>query len=148
MPTMSPISSRIRNPATIWIILAALFSFTIASLFNLFAGVAAGVVGGVLWWGLIERPAKPTLLRGGAFGFLTVLLAQPLMWILGAVFGHPIFASILNQTNGSPNSLSDLTLILRDLAFGSIIGLIFISFTIPLGVVAGLVLVLIRRKFQ
>lgn len=54
------------------------------------AALAAAVLGGTLWWALVERPGRPTDARATAVGFLVGLLAHPLMWLL-YVFGGPIF---------------------------------------------------------
>lgn len=148
MASLRTIADRGYTAPVGWVILVAVVCVFVAGLFNPYAGIAAGIAGGLLWWGLIERPAKPTLLRGGLFGFLTVLLAHPLMWIIGGVFGHPIFSAILNQTGGSINSLSDLTTVLTSALLGSFFSLVFISFTIPLGVTLGVGLVFLRQRIH
>lgn len=129
-------------------IFVTLCSFLIGAVFNLFAGTGAGIAGGVLWWGLIERPAKPTLSRGGLFGFLTVLFAHPFMWFVGAVFGHPIFSAILPHSRGRDlNLLQSITKMLIEGLFGGFMSLLITTFTIPIGVVVGLGLVVLRRRF-
>jgi hypothetical protein len=50
MTLVPPIFNRIRSSNAIWAILAALVSFLLASLFNLYAGIGAGLAGGLLWW--------------------------------------------------------------------------------------------------
>jgi len=140
---------RVISKRTAWALLVAILTFLIAGLFRISAGISAGLVGGVLWWGLIERPAKPTLLRGGLFGLLTVLLSHPLMWIIGAAIGDPLAWVFLGfPIEGSLLTLSGLSELLTNLLFATVMGLLGGFFTIPIGIVAGLVFVILRRRFQ
>lgn len=149
MGVVRPIYDRIYGPDVVWVILVTLFCFSLAALFNRFAGIGAGIAGGLLWWALIERPAMPTLFRGGLFGFLTALLAYPLTWIIGAAFGHPLFRSaVTGSVTGSLDSLSELTGVMTAVLFGSALSLVITLFTIPVAVGAGLGLVILRRKFR
>jgi hypothetical protein len=149
MALVPPIFNRIRSSNAIWAILAALVSFLLASLFNLYAGIGAGLAGGLLWWVLIERPTKPTLLRGALSGFLTALLAHPSMWIIGAFLGDPVFAAfIFSDVSGSVTSLSELTEVTTAVAVFTFLGLLIGFLTLPLGIAAGLGLVVLRRRFQ
>jgi|AntRauTorcE11898_2_1112593.scaffolds.fasta_scaffold02319_6 hypothetical protein len=45
------------------------------------AAIAAGLVGGVLWWALVER-GTATRLRGAVAGVLTGVFAHPVMWFV------------------------------------------------------------------
>lgn len=56
------------------------------------ATVAASLLGGVLWWALVERPRCLTNQRATAVGFLVGLLAHPLTWVL-YIIGGPLFLS-------------------------------------------------------
>lgn len=146
---MASHDNRIFRTNIVWLVLATLSSFLIGAIFNLFAGIGAGIAGGILWWGLIERPAKPTLIRGGLFGFLTVLFAHPLMWLIGGVFGHPIFYSIVSDSTETVfDFVTSLPQIITDAVFGGLLSLLITTFTIPIGVIAGLILVILRRRFE
>ncbi|QIO21302.1 hypothetical protein [Haloarcula sp. JP-L23] len=139
----------INKTTGLWLLFVAGVSFFLAGIFNLPAGIGAGLIAGVLWWGLIEQPGKPTVLRGGIFGLLTVLLAHPLMWLIGGVFGHPIFSSaVFGSFDGSLDTISDLNALAGNVLFGAFLSLVAGSFTLLIGVVAGIMLVVLRRRLQ
>lgn len=140
--------TRGRHSTGIWVLLVAFVSFFLAGLFNLYAGIGAGIAGGLIWWALIEQPAKPTLLRGGVFGFLTVLLAHPLMWLIGGFLGDPVFTGFLfSNVSGQVTSLSELTDVIRAVAAFTFLSLLTGFLTLPIGIGAGLGLVVFRRSF-
>lgn len=57
------------------------------------AVVASGVLGGVLWWAIVERPRKPTTERALLVGLLVGLGAHPLMWALFLLSG-PLYLPV------------------------------------------------------
>lgn len=139
-----------RQSTRIWVLLAALSAFLVASIGGLAAAVSAGIAGAVVWWLIIERPSKPTVRRGALFGSLTVLLAHALIYLVAGLLGLPIIGDrpVVLPISGPVPSPAELSEILYQAAsvasftlfFGGII-------TIPLGIVAGLLLVIIRERF-
>jgi len=135
----------------VWVIFAATYAFVlVVTISTLSAAISAALAGGLWWWVLIERPLRPTFYRGTVFGFLTVLLTHAL---------HAIVAGLLNLRligGGVPAgfhfpapvpSLADLSEIANEVAFWAYISLAVAGIlTIPIGIIAGLVLVAFRRR--
>lgn len=106
------------------------------------SGIAAGSSAALLWWLLIERPSKPTLLRGAAFGFLTNLLANPLAWLIYAVY-EIVSGQLTAASEGVPLHWA----FLQEVVSGSFLSLFFIGIiTFPLAIILGLVLAALRRR--
>lgn len=147
----SPCSTNRRSATGAWVLFAAMYAFLIAlTISGLSAAISAALAGALWWWVLIERPAKPTFYRGTVFGFLTVLLTHAL---------HAIVAGLLNlrliggdvpagfQFTGPVPSLAGLREITHDVVFWTYASLgIAGILTIPIGIAAGLVLVVFRRR--
>lgn len=99
------------------------------------AVVAAALLGGTLWWGLIERPMRISNRRVVVVGFLVGTLAHPLMWTL-YFLGGPIFFPV-----GRTDPWTMLEAILMFTGFSSL----FSGFlTIIGGVVCGIVVMRCR----
>ncbi len=142
------------HTARFWVLLAAFTDCVLGTLLALViiesldwepllpVALAAWISGALCWWLVVERPAKPTILRGTLFGVVSVLLTF-VVWLFGI---GPI---IYNALSESPVSLSRLALAYTDptalwfvlaiFAFGSVVA-------VPVGTVGGIVLVLFRRR--
>lgn len=100
---------------------------------------ASALLGGILWWRLVERPQRFSDGRAVAVGFLTGVLAHPLMWTLYFLAG-PIFLP-----GGWNHALVMFEIILMFTAFS----LLFSGFlTIIGGIACGLVVMRCRRLAQ
>lgn len=100
------------------------------------AVVAAAVLGGTLWWKLIERPQRISNGRAVVVGFLVGVMAHPLMWTLYLLVG-PIFL---------PGGWTDpWTLVEVILTFTAFSLLFSGALTITGGIVCGLVVMRYRR---
>jgi hypothetical protein len=105
--------------------------------------LATFLVGGISWWLVVERPARPTRERGILVGALTGLFTHPLMWFLIFAYQDPSTyfdpSELLTQQAGS-----DL--------FGGILLFTFFSLltvgpiTVVVGIFGGLVLTAGRRR--
>lgn len=133
-----------------WVLLAAVSTavpaFIIGGAGGFFlriaSGIAAGSVGALLWWLLIERSSKPTLRRGAVFGFLTNLLANPLAWVIDGVY-QIVIGDITATSEGVALHIAFLSHVVR----GSVLSLFYIGIiTFPLAIILGLVLAVLRRR--
>ena len=107
------------------------------TMYGLPAVVAGGTLGGALWWALVERPGKPTVVRALLAGFLVGVLAHPLLWALHFLVG-PLYAPVepLGPTVLAGTILS--VSVLSILFFGWV--------TAPVAVGCGLLVLLLRRR--
>lgn len=134
-----------------WVLFASVSTFIIVvTISTLSAAISAALAGALWWWVIIERPLKLAWRRGVKFGILTVLLAH---------FLHPIVAIVLNlpmigggvpagaQFTGLLPSIAELRLLTYSLMSWYQLSLLATILTGPIGIVAGLVLVAIRRRF-
>lgn len=164
MTPLSTHSNRGRQSLRFWVLIVAFADFVLGALVILpftlsnpnilpkiiipfSVGLAAGISGGLFWWIIVERPSKPTLARGLVFGFLSVLIAFPLWFFLTL----PLIAIPVLE----PVNVGDLMEVVRSvtnpdsftwfLFFGAIAVGGIIAF--PPGIVVGLLLVMIRRRF-
>jgi hypothetical protein len=168
MTVLSVASAWDYHSSRFWVLFAAVSVFGLGALASfpwtssypsligpLSAGLGGGIAGALFWWVLIERPSKPTLLRGTLFGLLTVILAYPLMIIIGISFAElgifisqppdniqlPVLDSIL-LLSGLYEFLTEfLWLVLVMVAISGII-------TLPVGITTGLVLVTLRQQVR
>lgn len=101
------------------------------------ATVAAAVLGGTLWWALVERPRRLTDRRAVAVGFLVGSLAHPLTWAL-YVLGGPLF---LPGGWSEPRTIVEVTL-----TFAVLSALFAGVLTIGGGILCGLIVMRFRRR--
>lgn len=100
------------------------------------AAVGAAIVGGTLWWALIERPHCLTNGRAILVGALVGLLAHPLTWAL-YILGGPLF---LPGNWSEPWGMVEFTFLF------SVLSVLFSgALTIAGGVLCGLVVMRYRR---
>jgi hypothetical protein len=135
----------------VWVLFAAVYVFLIVLLLStLSAAIAAALAGALWWWVLIERPSKPTFYRGAVFGFLTVILAHGLHGFVAGLLHLPLVAGDVPDgfdIAGPVPSLAELREITSAMLLWTALSLVFVGvFTIPLGIVASLVLVVFRRR--
>jgi len=123
-----------------WVFLAAVSCFLGALIYGLSAAISAAIPAPLFWWLLIERPAKPTFPRGALFGVLTVILAHFLHLTVAGLLHLPLIGTGMPET-GLPTLSQQTTWVEFGLTFGIIA-------TFPIGIVLGLILVAIRRRFS
>lgn len=103
------------------------------------AVVAAALLGGTLWWRLIERPMRVSKRRAVVVGSLVGVLAHPLMWTL-YLLGGPIFF---------PGGWADPWTMVEGILMFTAFSLLFSGFlTIIGGIVCGIVVIRCRRFAQ
>jgi len=101
------------------------------------AVVATGILGGTLWWALVERSHCLTDRRASLVGFLVGVLAHPLMWGLYTL-GGPLF---LPGGWSEPRVMIEFTLLF------SVLSVLFSgALTIVGGVLCGLFVIRLRRR--
>lgn len=100
------------------------------------AVVAAAVLGGTLWWTLVERPRCTTDSQAVVVGVLVGLLAHPLMWLLYIV-GGPLFL---------PGGWSEPWVMVEFTLTFAVLSVLFSGvLTIAGGVLCGLAVMRLRR---
>jgi len=134
-----------------WVIFAVTSTFTIVSTISTLSAAISAALAGALWWlVLIERPSKPTFYRGTMFGFLTVLLAHALHTLVARLLSLRLIGGDVPagfHLTGPVPSLAELSEIASEVAFWAYISVSLAGIlTIPIGIVAGLVLVAFRRR--
>ena len=134
-----------------WVLFAATYAFLVVlTISTLSAAISAALAGGLWWWVIVERPSRPTFYRGTVFGFLTVLLSHVLHAIVAGLLDLPLVGGDVPagfHFTGLIPALAELSEIANEVTFWAYISLALAGIlTIPIGIVAGLVLVAFRRR--
>lgn len=135
----------------VWVIFAAVYTFVIVLTISVLStAISAALAAALWWWVIIERPAEPTFSRGTLFGILTVLLSHVLHAIVAGLLNLPLFGGDVPagfDIAGPVPSLAELSEIANEVAFWASFSFTLAGIlTIPIGIVAGLVLVAFRRR--
>jgi hypothetical protein len=150
---MSDVMSRSlwdRNSTGVWVLLAAGLFFSLGMIDSLPSAIAAAVTGALFWWALIERPSNLTYRQGAKFGFLAQLAAYPLIYLLSGFLGLPAGVDESNPAftiSGVIPSGGEVGYILYGMVMWVGVHSLGNIITGPIGIAAGLVLVLLRRRF-
>lgn len=103
------------------------------------AVVASAMVGGVVWWGLIERQGSRTYEHAVIVGVLVGVFSHPVMWMLYSVAG-PLFL---------PVGWSEPAVIVMSSLFFTLFSVVFSGiFTVLGGIASALATLRVRRYVE